>query len=192
MSSQDALIKAVRSGHLVEVLAALEAGAPVEINDGQGVPGLPLGIACFMGFPDIVRELVRRGAKVNITDNSEPVSPLSMAIRGGKTDVVKLLIELGADGRVLRWEQVLREDQFNLIVPGMTTDEVRFRIGRPGEVSGIWRGATVWSWRYETPFCQWFRVGLGATGVVEDTGYGPDPLCDDDDRPMMGLVWRHR
>ncbi|MFO1346525.1 MAG: ankyrin repeat domain-containing protein [Rhodocyclaceae bacterium] len=97
MSSQDALIKAVRSGHLVEVLAALEAGAPVEINDGQGVPGLPLGIACFMGFPDIVRELVRRGAKVNIADNNEPVSPLSMAIRGGKTDVVKLLIELGAD-----------------------------------------------------------------------------------------------
>ena len=97
MSSQDALIKAVRSGHLVEVLAALEAGAPVEINDGQGVPGLPLGIACFMGFPDIVRELVRRGAKVNIADNSEPVSPLSMAVRGGKTDVVKLLVELGAE-----------------------------------------------------------------------------------------------
>lgn len=97
MSSQDALIKAVRSGHLVEVLAALEAGAPVEIDDGQGVPGLPLGIACFMGYPDIVRELVRRGAKVNIADNSEPVSPLSMAVRGGKTDVVKLLIELGAE-----------------------------------------------------------------------------------------------
>ena len=97
MSSQDALIKAVRSGHLVEVLAALDAGAPVEINDGQGVPGLPLGIACFMGFPDIVRELVRRGAQVNIADNREPVSPLSMAIRGGKTEVVKLLIELGAE-----------------------------------------------------------------------------------------------
>ena len=97
MSSQDALIKAVRSGHLVEVLAALEAGAPVEINDGQGVPGLPLGIACFMGFPDIVRELVQRGAKVNTADNSQPTSPLSMAIRGNRTEVVKILIELGAE-----------------------------------------------------------------------------------------------
>lgn len=97
MSTQDALIKAVRSGHLVEVLAALEAGAPIELEDGQGVPGLPLGIACFMGFPDIVRELVRRGAKVNIADNREPISPLSMAIRGGRTEVVKLLVELGAE-----------------------------------------------------------------------------------------------
>jgi hypothetical protein len=97
VNTQDALIKAVRSGHLVEVLAALEAGAPIELDDGQGVPGLPLGIACFMGFSDIVRELVRRGAKVNIADNREPVSPLSMAIRGGRTEVVRLLIELGAE-----------------------------------------------------------------------------------------------
>ena len=97
MSTPADLIKAVRSGHLVEVLAALEAGATVELNDGQGVPGLPLGIACFMGFPDIVRELVKRGGKVNIPDNREPVSPLSMAIRGGRTDVVRLLVELGAE-----------------------------------------------------------------------------------------------
>jgi uncharacterized protein len=91
------LIKAIRTGHLVEVLAALEAGATVELNDGQGVPGLPLGIACFMGFPDIVRELVRRGAKVNIADNRDPTSPLSMAIRGGRTEVVHVLVELGVD-----------------------------------------------------------------------------------------------
>lgn len=97
MNTQDALIKAVRSGHLVEVLAALDAGAPIELDDGQGVPGLPLGIACFMGHADIVRELVRRGARVNIADNREPISPLSMAIRGGRTEVVKLLIELGAE-----------------------------------------------------------------------------------------------
>ena len=96
MSAPVDLIKAIRSGHLVEVLAAFDAGASVELNDGQGVPGLPLGIACFMGFTDIVRELVRRGANVNAPDNLDPTSPLSMAKRGGKTDVVRLLIELGA------------------------------------------------------------------------------------------------
>lgn len=97
MSSPADLIKAVRSGYLVEVLAALDAGATVELNDGQGVPGLPLGIACFMGYTDIVRELVKRGAHANIADNREPVSPLSMAVRGGKTEVVRLLVELGAE-----------------------------------------------------------------------------------------------
>jgi ankyrin repeat protein len=90
------LLKAIRSGRLQEVQAVLDAGAPVELADGRGDPGLPLGVACFMGFPDIVRELVQRGAKVNVLDNSQATSPLSMAIRGNRTAVVKTLIELGA------------------------------------------------------------------------------------------------
>lgn len=91
------LIKAIRTGRLAEVIAALDAGAHVELGDGHGEPGLPLAIACFMGYAEIVRELVLRGARVNFKDNSEPTSPLSMAIRGGKTEVVKVLIELGAE-----------------------------------------------------------------------------------------------
>ena len=91
------LIKAIRTGRLAEVVAALDAGAPVEMHDGQGDPGLPLGIACFMGYADIVRELVARGARASFPDNSEPTSPLSLAIRGGKTEVVRALIELGAE-----------------------------------------------------------------------------------------------
>jgi len=91
------LLKAIRSGRLQEVQAVLDAGAPVELLDGRGDPGLPLGVACFMGFPDIVRELVRRGAKINTADNSQPTSPLSMAIRGKRKEVLKVLIELGAE-----------------------------------------------------------------------------------------------
>lgn len=91
------LIKAIRTGRLADVVAALDAGASVELNDGQGDPGLPLAMACFMGFPEIVRELVLRGAKVNFPDNRAPTSPLSMALRGGRTEVVKVLIELGAE-----------------------------------------------------------------------------------------------
>lgn len=97
MGSAEDLMKAVRSGSLSRVRAALEAGASVELNDGPGVPGLPLGIACFMGHIRIVRELLERGAQVNLPDNSLPVSPLSMAIRGGHTEVVRLLIEMGAE-----------------------------------------------------------------------------------------------
>ena len=91
------LLKAIRSGRLQEVQAVLNAGAPVELRDGRGDPGLPLGVACFMGYVDIVRELVRRGARANCPDNSLPTSPLSMAIRGKRTEVVKALIELGAE-----------------------------------------------------------------------------------------------
>ena len=96
MSSELLLLKAIRSGRLADVQAALAAGAPAELDDGQGDPGLPMGIACFMGFGDIVRELVKHGAKVNLSDNQLPTSPLSMALRGGRTEVFRTLVELGA------------------------------------------------------------------------------------------------
>ena len=96
MSSQLMLIKAIRSGRLAEVRAALDSGTSAELTDGHGDPGLPMGIACFMGYSDIVRELASRGARVNVDDNSAPTSPLSMAIRGQRNEVVRTLIELGA------------------------------------------------------------------------------------------------
>ncbi len=95
MSPPD-LIKAIRSGALSEVIAALDNGAPVEMNDGRGNPGLPLAMACFFGHPEIVRELILRGAKANFPDNRDPTSPLSMAIRAGKPARMAM-IELGAE-----------------------------------------------------------------------------------------------
>jgi len=91
------LIKAIRTGLLSEVIAALNAGAQVELHDGQGDPGLPLAMACFMGHAEIVRELAIRGAKVNFANNMEPTSPLSMALRAGKAEVIKVLIEFGVE-----------------------------------------------------------------------------------------------
>ena len=90
--STDDLIKAIRTGRLKDVVQILDAGTAVELDDGQGDPGLPLAIACFMGHADIVRELALRGAKINFKDNSTPTSPLSMALRGKKTEVIKVLI----------------------------------------------------------------------------------------------------
>jgi ankyrin repeat protein len=95
MDSQLLLIKAIRSGKLADVQAVLDSGGSIELDDPNGSPGLPMGIACFMGFVDIVRELARHGGKVNSPDNTEPTSPLSMAKRGNRTEVVRALIELG-------------------------------------------------------------------------------------------------
>lgn len=97
MSDPLILIKAIRSGSLAEVKALLDSGAAVELQDGVGDPGMPMGVACFMGFVDIVRELAVRGAKVNLPDNAIPISPLNMAVRGGRIEVVRALVELGAE-----------------------------------------------------------------------------------------------
>jgi ankyrin repeat protein len=90
------LLKAVRTGKLSAVLAVLDAGTSVELDDGKGNPGLPLAMSCFLGHAEIVRELLLRGATVNFSDNSIPSSPLSMAVRAHRTEVIKVLIEYGA------------------------------------------------------------------------------------------------
>lgn len=96
------LLKAVRAGRLQDVIQALDSGA--ELDDPQdGEPGLLLGMACFLGYADIVTELVKRGAQVNLTDNTLPTSPLSMAVRGKRNEVLRTLIQLGVqvpDGMV--------------------------------------------------------------------------------------------
>ena len=88
------LLKAIRAGLLNDVKAALDAGATL---DGEGQPGFALGMACFLGHADIVRELAARGAPVNLANNAAVTAPLAMAVRGGHKEVVRALIELGAE-----------------------------------------------------------------------------------------------
>jgi len=96
------LLKAVRAGQLQDVVQALDNGAQL-IDPEDGESGLLLGMACFLGHADIVRELVKRGAQASLPDNTRTTSPLSMAVRGKRNEVVRTLIELGAhvpDGMV--------------------------------------------------------------------------------------------
>ena len=97
MDASSDLIKAVRSGQLAEVIATLDANPSIELNDSKGNPGLALVMACLMGYAEIVRELVIRGAAANSSDNNASTSPLATAVRAKKTEVIKVLIEYGAD-----------------------------------------------------------------------------------------------
>lgn len=86
-------------------------------------------------------------------------------------------------GRATRAEQVLTEANFNLIVPGMSQDEVRQRLGRPGDEQLLLRErGVVWSYRYENYFCQWFQVEISKEREVRSAGYGQPPECDPPDR----------
>jgi hypothetical protein len=89
------------------------------------------------------------------------------------------MLDFDAQGRLTRWEQVLTEARFNAVLAGAPQSDVLLALGRPSERSqlGLQR-RTLWSYRYEGPFCQWFQVGIDEAGRVVDTGYGPDPLCE--------------
>ena len=93
MSAPPDLLKAIRAGRLADVCAALDGGASLA---DEMEAGLAIGMACFLGHVAIVRELAKRGVRVNMPDNAAPTAPLAMAVRGNKVDVVRTLIELGA------------------------------------------------------------------------------------------------
>ena len=58
-------------------------------------------------------------------------------------------VTIGADGRFRSIEQVLTEENFRKVQPGMTRDQVRQILGKPGEISRFKRqNEEVWGWRY--------------------------------------------
>lgn len=97
MTTPPSLIQAIRSGRLNTLRRLFDAGLQLDPSDMQGDAGLAMGMACHMGHKDIVRELFTRGVPVNLANNRLATSPLSMAIRGKQPEIVRLLLELGAD-----------------------------------------------------------------------------------------------
>ncbi len=90
------------------------------------------------------------------------------------------MIDVNAQGQVVKWQQVLFENNFNSLPVGMTEQELLYRIGRPSEILSIpRRQEQVWSYRYEINWCQWFQVNIDQpTKKVTATGYGIDWKCD--------------
>lgn len=90
------------------------------------------------------------------------------------------MLDFDANDRLQRIEQVLTEQKFLELRPGMTGEEVRRRIGTPSNETYLPRQRhRLWSYRYETPFCIWFQVSVDEKGEVAELGHGPDPACDD-------------
>ncbi len=81
-------------------------------------------------------------------------------------------------GKVIRFEQVLTEERFSQIVPGLSTEDVIQRIGISRSTFGLARNrGFVWSYRYENPFCQWFQVEFTIEGTVRSAGFSKAPEC---------------
>jgi hypothetical protein len=89
------------------------------------------------------------------------------------------MLEFDANDRLLRWEQVLTENNFLELKIGMSKAEVLRRIGRPSNVQFLSRQQhQLWSYRYETPFCIWFQVSLDTSDKVAELGHNMDPRCE--------------
>ena len=89
-----------------------------------------------MGKPDTVWE----------EENGERVLEYPRGPNGVKT----WMFDIGRDGKLRDWRQVLTEESFKRVRPGMSMDEVRRLLGRPrSTVQFRNRNEEVWDWLYQ-------------------------------------------
>ena len=89
------------------------------------------------------------------------------------------MLDFDASGSLVASEQVLTEQNFATIVPGLAATEVRMRLGRPAEVFNVpWQRLQVWNYRYHPGDCVWYQVSISEIGRVTESNYGTDPACD--------------
>jgi uncharacterized protein len=88
------LFTMARTGDTEPLVAYLDAGVPVDLNNESGDTLVML--AAYHGQAATVRALVGKGADVNRA-NDKGQTPLAGAVFKGEDDVVKALVDGGAD-----------------------------------------------------------------------------------------------
>ena len=83
------------------------------------------------------------------------------------------MVDIGPDGRLVAITQALSAENFAKVRVGMSEDDVRELLGKPGEVAAYrLKRETVWSWKWEeggvTPDA-YFNVHFGPDGRVSTT-----------------------
>ena len=90
---------------------------------------------------------------------------------GGPLGRQTYMVTLGSDRAVREAHQVLSEEYFSKVHAGMSKDEVRRLLGKPGEIMVFGaRDEEVWSWRYQQQNPMFFNVLFDrSAGTVRTT-----------------------
>lgn len=94
------LFEAAAAGKF-DVVAHLLYTHPEAVNDYADDGFTPLGLACYFGQFEVARYLVLKGADVNLpSNNGFNVFPIHSAAAGNYTDIVRMLVDNGAQVNV--------------------------------------------------------------------------------------------
>ena len=136
---------------------------------------LPALLGACAGFSAInpgtsAREVeTRMGAPANVWKNADGSEVWEYP--RGPLGVETYMVTLGSDRAVREVHQVLNDEYFSRVHSGMSRDEVRRLLGRPGEIMVFGaRDEEVWSWRYQQQNPMFFNVLFDRTaGTVKTT-----------------------
>ena len=157
---------------LALVLAALLPGCALG-------PYSPSGVPAGASRDEVLRIMGPPTAMYTMPDGHQRLE-YSRQPAGRQT----FMIDLDANGRMARWENVLDENHFDALRPGMTTAEVLRLVGPPTFTSQyrLPEPGITWNWRFQTiQRCIVFQLAFdAATGKVLEGAYPPDPGCADE------------
>lgn len=88
------LIKAILQNDRPQVEQLLQSGAEVDPKGWDATS--PIVAAVYVGDPEMIQRLVEAGANVHDLDFGINARPIGMAIKQDRSDLVKLLLDLGA------------------------------------------------------------------------------------------------
>eukprot|EP01111_Echinosteliopsis_oligospora_P015339 TRINITY_DN6040_c0_g1_i1.p1 TRINITY_DN6040_c0_g1~~TRINITY_DN6040_c0_g1_i1.p1 ORF type:complete len:446 (+),score=101.20 TRINITY_DN6040_c0_g1_i1:181-1518(+) len=98
------LVMAIENGYEAIAMELISAGASASFPSypkDEGVSCSPIHVAVKKHMKSVVERLIENGANVNIC-NQEGLSPLLIAIHGGDSEMVSLLIDRGTSKEELR------------------------------------------------------------------------------------------
>src|SRR4249920_3098299 len=139
-------------------------------------------VACAGGAPP--KDLTGRSEADVIQAMGQPTGRYTLPNGGTRLEYAKgpagdvtYMVDLDAQGRVVKMDQVLDAEHFDVVSAGMKSEALLRFIGRPCARDGVRGGGQIWSWRYVNSSCLWWQAQLDAQDVVVSTGYGPLPGC---------------
>lgn len=153
-----------------------------------GAVASALLVACATSLsPGVLRP--GDGRDVVIARMGQPVATFATADGGQRLEyshmpagLMTWMVDLDATGRLVRWEQVLDEQHFGAIGPGLSEEQVRELIGPPSERGHYWRPveANTWRYRFQTvQRCIVFELSFDVKThkTLEYGTYPPDTRC---------------
>jgi outer membrane protein assembly factor BamE (lipoprotein component of BamABCDE complex) len=162
------MTKTLTTAATLALILSLSACAPM-IRRTPAV-GAPLAeVTAKLGKPDAVYP--------------DPAGGQVLEYRGQPMGQFQHMARIGADGKLISYEQVLTSENFDRIEVGRwNRDDVLRNFGRPAEVvrSRLEEGE-IWSYRYKEKgvWNSVMNVDFNARGTVLRVFNSPDPLLDD-------------
>jgi hypothetical protein len=113
----------------------------------------------------------------------DPAGGQVLEYRGQPMSQYQHMARIGADGRLVSYDQVLTSENFAQVkVDQWTKDDILRHFGRPAEVGRVYaHDYEVWSYRYKEAgvWNSLMNVHFDEQGVVRQMLNGPDPMYDD-------------